>query len=95
MNEYWYYTKIFSLLNFKVLVAYQNIYGGSTINVGGFKMFEDVIYIEETKVTVRKYRHRTTIPAKIFRLLKLKDGDILRWIAMKDGKIFIEKKSTK
>lgn len=59
-----------------------------------FKMLEDVLYLEETKVTVRRYRHRTTVPAKIFSLLKLEDGDILRWIAMKDGKILIEKKST-
>jgi len=58
-------------------------------------MLEDVLYIEETKVTVRKYRHRTTVPAKIFKLLKIKDGDSLRWIATRDGKIFIEKKSTK
>jgi len=57
-------------------------------------MLEDILYIEETKVTVRKYRHRTTVPANIFKLLKLEDGDILRWIAMKDGKILIEK-STK
>jgi len=57
----------------------------------GVKMLEDVLYVEETRVTVRKYRHRTTVPAKIFKLLELKDGDSLRWIAMKDGKIFIEK----
>ena len=55
------------------------------------EMFEDVYSIEETKVTVRQYRHRTTVPTKIFKLLKLKDGDTLRWIAMKNGKIFIEK----
>ncbi len=73
--------------------VYQNSYDSSTICLG-IKMLEDVLYVEETKVTVRKYRHRTTIPAKIFRLLKLKDGDILRWIAMKNGKILIEKKST-
>lgn len=41
-------------------------------------MFDDVLYIEETKVTVRKYRHRTTVPSKIFKLLNLKDGDHLR-----------------
>jgi len=87
--------KYFSPPNFKVLVAYQNIYRDPTISVGGFKMLEDVLYIEETKVTIRKYRHRTTVPAKIFKLLKLNDGDILRWIAMKDGKIFIEKKFAK
>lgn len=55
-------------------------------------MLEDVLYVEETKVTVRKYRHRTTVPSKIFRLLKIKDGDTLRWIAMKDGRVLIEKK---
>lgn len=54
-------------------------------------MFEDILSIEETKVTVRKYRHRTTVPTKIFKLLDLKDGDTIRWIAMKNGKIFIEK----
>lgn len=55
------------------------------------EMFDDVLSIEETKVTVRKYRHRTTVPTKIFKLLDLKDGDTIRWIAMKNGKIFIEK----
>ena len=54
-------------------------------------MFDDVLSIEETKVTVRKYRHRTTVPTKIFKLLNLKDGDTIRWIALKNGKIFIEK----
>ena len=58
------------------------------------KMLEDVLYIEETKVTVRKYRHRTTVPSNTFKLLDLKDGDYLRWIAMRDGRILIEKKST-
>lgn len=55
------------------------------------EMLDDVLSIEETKVTVRKYRHRTTVPRKTFKLLKLKDGDILRWVAMRDGKIFIQK----
>ncbi len=54
-------------------------------------MFDDVLSIEETKVTVRKYRHRTTVPTKIFKLLDIKDGDTIRWIALKNGKIFIEK----
>lgn len=57
------------------------------------EMLEDLLYIEETKVTVRKYRHRTTVPSKIFRLLDLKDGDTVRWIAMRDGRIFIQKKT--
>lgn len=59
-----------------------------------FEMLEDVLYVEETRVTARKYRHRTTVPSKIFKLLELKDGDTLRWIAMTDGRILVEKKSS-
>ncbi len=52
---------------------------------------DDVAYIEETKVTVRSYRHRTTVPSKIFKFLDLKQGDTLRWIALKDGTVYIRK----
>jgi len=79
---------IYSSRHTKIIMAVRQL-------ILGVKMLEDVLYIEETKVTVRKYRHRTTVPANIFKLLKLKDGDSLKWIAMKDGKILIEKKHTK
>ncbi len=52
---------------------------------------DDIICIEETTVTVRSYRHRTTVPSKIFKYLDLKQGDSLRWIAMNDGTVFIKK----
>jgi len=52
---------------------------------------DDVAYIEETCVTVRSYRHRTTVPSKIFKFLDLKQGDTLRWIALKDGTVYIRK----
>jgi bifunctional DNA-binding transcriptional regulator/antitoxin component of YhaV-PrlF toxin-antitoxin module len=52
---------------------------------------DDIICIEETTVTVRSYRHRTTVPSKIFRFLNLRQGDSLRWIAMKDGTVYIRK----
>ncbi|MGC9436272.1 MAG: hypothetical protein ACP5C4_09420, partial [Methanomicrobiales archaeon] len=52
---------------------------------------DDILCIEETNVTVRSYRHRTTIPSRIFKLLDLKQGDTIRWIAMKDGTIFVTK----
>jgi bifunctional DNA-binding transcriptional regulator/antitoxin component of YhaV-PrlF toxin-antitoxin module len=52
---------------------------------------DDIICIEETTVTVRSYRHRTTVPSKIFRLLDIRQGDSLRWIALKDGTVFIRK----
>jgi hypothetical protein len=41
-------------------------------------MLEDALYIEETEVTVRKYRHRTTIPTKMSKFLKPKDVNSLR-----------------
>ena len=52
---------------------------------------DEVVYIEETGVTVRSYRHRTTVPSKIFKFLNLKQGDTLRWIALKDGTVYIRK----
>jgi len=52
---------------------------------------DDIICIEETTVTVRSYRHRTTVPSKIFRMLDIRQGDSLRWIALKDGTVYIRK----
>jgi hypothetical protein len=52
---------------------------------------DDIVSIEETTVTVRSYRHRTTVPSKIFKYLDLKQGDSLRWIALKDGTVYIRK----
>ncbi len=52
---------------------------------------EDVVYIEETAITVRGYRRRTTVPSKIFKFMGLREGDALRWIAMRDGSVFVTK----
>ena len=52
---------------------------------------DDVLLVEESSVTVRGYRHRTTIPRGIFKILKLKDKDKLRWILLKDGAILVRK----
>jgi bifunctional DNA-binding transcriptional regulator/antitoxin component of YhaV-PrlF toxin-antitoxin module len=54
---------------------------------------DDILCIEETTVTVRSYRHRTTVPSKIFKYLDLKQGDSLRWVALKDGTVFLRKVS--
>lgn len=53
---------------------------------------DDIILIEESMITVRGYRRRTTIPSGIFKNLKLKDKDTLKWILLKNNKIFIQKK---
>lgn len=52
---------------------------------------DDIVCIEETSITVRSYRHRTTVPSKVFKFLDLKQGDTLRWIALKDGTVYIRK----
>lgn len=54
---------------------------------------EDYEFVDESSVTVRGYRHRTTIPCKIFQKMKLKDKDKLKWVLMKDGKVIVYKKT--
>jgi len=55
----------------------------------------DIVCIEETAITVRAYRRRTTVPSKIFRFMGLKEGDSLRWIATRDGTVFVKKVESK
>jgi hypothetical protein len=52
---------------------------------------DEIIAMEDTHITVRGYRRRTTIPSGIFRFLELGDGDVIRWIATKDGAVFVSK----
>ncbi len=52
---------------------------------------DDIVAIEDTHITVRGYRRRTTIPSGIFRFLELGDGDVIRWIATKDGTVYVSK----
>jgi bifunctional DNA-binding transcriptional regulator/antitoxin component of YhaV-PrlF toxin-antitoxin module len=52
---------------------------------------DEIVSIEDTHVTVRGYRRRTTIPSGIYKFLELEDGDVIRWIATKDGKVYVHK----
>ena len=52
---------------------------------------DDIVAMEDTHITVRGYRRRTTIPSGIFRFLELSDGDVIRWIATKDGTVYVSK----
>jgi len=52
---------------------------------------DDIVSMEDTHITVRGYRRRTTIPSGIFRFLELVDGDVIRWIATKDGTVYVSK----
>lgn len=52
---------------------------------------DSIVTIEETKITSRGFRHRTTIPKGAYKHLDLKDKDTLRWILLKDGTLIIKK----
>jgi len=51
--------------------------------------------MEDTSITVRGYRRRTTIPSGVFKFLDLNDGDTIRWVATKDGRVFVMKLENK
>ena len=50
---------------------------------------DDIAYVSETSLTVRGSRRRTTVPKSIVEALGMKDGDRLRWVLFKDGRIII------
>jgi bifunctional DNA-binding transcriptional regulator/antitoxin component of YhaV-PrlF toxin-antitoxin module len=47
--------------------------------------------IKETAITIRGSRRRITVPSEVVDLLKLKDGDKLRWVVLNDRTISITK----
>ncbi len=51
----------------------------------------DVSYIGETAVTIRKSRRRITIPKEIVDYLHIADGDRIRWVLFNDGKLCISR----
>lgn len=52
---------------------------------------EDVRCITDTALTIRGSRRRVTVPSEVVEILKLKNGDKLRWIVFNDGNIQIHK----
>jgi len=52
---------------------------------------EDVRCITDTALTIRGSRRRITVPSEVVEILKLKNGDKLRWIVFNDGNIQIYK----
>ena len=47
--------------------------------------------IKETSITIRGSRRRITVPSEVVDLLKLKDGDKLKWIVLTDRTITLSK----
>jgi len=52
---------------------------------------EDVRCITDTALTIRGSRRRITVPSELVEILKLKNGDKLRWIIFNNGDIQIHK----
>jgi len=47
--------------------------------------------IKETAITIRGSRRRITVPSEVVELLKLKDGDKIKWIVLNDRTISLSK----
>lgn len=56
---------------------------------------DDITYVSETTLTIRGSRRRTTVPKDIVDRLKLSDGDRVRWVLFKDGRILLSPVSRK
>ena len=54
---------------------------------------DEIEYMTETTITIRESRRRTTVPKEIVDFLGFKNGDKLRWLLFKDGRIFVSKVS--
>ena len=52
---------------------------------------DDVKCIKETGLTIKDSRRRTTVPAEVIELLKLKNGDKIRWVVLNDGTVYVFK----
>ena len=52
---------------------------------------EDVRCITDTAITIIGSRRRITVPSEIVEILKLENGDKLRWIVFNDGVVNIQK----
>jgi bifunctional DNA-binding transcriptional regulator/antitoxin component of YhaV-PrlF toxin-antitoxin module len=56
---------------------------------------EEIKCIKETAITIRGSRRRITVPSELVEVLKLEDGDKLRWIVFKNGDIHVQKVNKK
>ncbi|MCK5031322.1 MAG: AbrB/MazE/SpoVT family DNA-binding domain-containing protein [Thermoplasmatales archaeon] len=52
---------------------------------------DDIRCIKDTALTVIGSRRRITVPSEVVELLKLENGDKLRWIVFNDGMVQLQK----
>lgn len=51
----------------------------------------DVGYVGETTITIRDSRRRLTIPKEVVEKLGMVNGDRIRWILFKDGRLYLSR----
>ena len=56
---------------------------------------DDIRCIKDTALTIVGSRRRITVPSEVVELLKLENGDKLRWIVFNDGLVNIQKVKNK
>ncbi len=52
---------------------------------------DDIRCIKDTALTIVGSRRRITVPSEVVELLKLENGDKLRWIVFNDGMVQLQK----
>jgi len=52
---------------------------------------DDIRCIKDTSLTVIGSRRRITVPSEVVELLKLENGDKLRWIVFNNGLVQLQK----
>jgi bifunctional DNA-binding transcriptional regulator/antitoxin component of YhaV-PrlF toxin-antitoxin module len=52
---------------------------------------DNIKCIKETAITIRGSRRRITVPSEVVDLLKLPDGDRLKWIVLNNRTITLSK----
>jgi bifunctional DNA-binding transcriptional regulator/antitoxin component of YhaV-PrlF toxin-antitoxin module len=52
---------------------------------------DDIRCIKDTALTVIGSRRRITVPSEVVELLKLENGDKLRWIVFNSGMVQLQK----
>jgi hypothetical protein len=50
---------------------------------------DEIVHAQETALTIRGSRRRTTVPGEIVRFLKLRDGGRIRWVLLRDGTLLV------
>jgi hypothetical protein len=50
---------------------------------------DEIVHVQETSLTIRGSRRRTTVPGDIVRFLGLEDGERIRWVLLRDGTLLV------